>query len=409
MHVRSAAVELTAGRVRGHDGAYLGIPYAAPPVGSRRWAPPAPVSDWAGELDALAFGPPPPQPHRVPLSDFAWGPMPPGDEDCLYLNVWTPRGGEGGPWPVLVFVIGGGFTIGWTGSGVDTGARLADAAEVVVVTFSYRLGSLGFAFGNWGLRDVLAALEWVHREIGAFGGDPERVTLGGQSAGAALVADLLVAPAASGLFTQALLHSPPLPEAAQEPLRRARWDDALSADRSTPTDAVVARHESLLREGEWAGTRGGALPTLDDVLPASPLDTADARRDIPVLVGTTRDEATFLLRTGGREAPDDRVSALTRDLFETPTHRWASARREAGGRVHLFRIDHRSPDARLGALHTIDVPLLFGTFPDSEVARHYVADDSSTRAVSDSMQHDWARFLHGDDPGWPPDAPHIIG
>src|SRR6185295_17029025 len=172
---------------------------------------------WTGELDALTFGPPPPQPHRLPLSDFAWGPMPPGDEDCLYLNVWTPRGGDGGPWPVLVFVIGGGFTIGWTGSGVDTGARLADAAEVVVVTFSYRLGSLGFAFGNWGLLDVLAALEWVQREIAAFGGDPARVTLGGQSAGAALVADLLVAPAADGLFAQALLHSPPLPEAAQEP------------------------------------------------------------------------------------------------------------------------------------------------------------------------------------------------
>ena len=87
---------------------------------------------------------------------------------------------------MLVFVIGGGFTIGWTGSGVDDGARLADAAEVVVVTFSYRLGSLGFAFGNWGLLDVLAALEWVQREIAAFGGDPARVTLGGQSAGAAL-------------------------------------------------------------------------------------------------------------------------------------------------------------------------------------------------------------------------------
>jgi para-nitrobenzyl esterase len=409
VRVRSAGVELTTGRVRGHDGAYLGIPYAAPPVGARRWAPPAPVAAWAGELDALTFGPPPPQPHRVPLSDFAWGPMPPGDEDCLYLNVWTPRGGDGGPWPVLVFVIGGGFTIGWTGSGVDNGARLADAAEVVVVTFSYRLGSLGFAHGNWGLLDVLAVLEWVQREIGAFGGDPARVTLGGQSAGAALVADLLIAAAADGLFTQALLHSPPLPEAAQDPARRARWDQALSADRTASADAVVARHEALLREGEWAGTRGGALPTLDDVLPVSPLDAPDARLDIPVLVGTTRDEATFLLRTGGREAPDERVSTLTRTLFEAPTQRWAAARRAAGGRVHLFRIDHASPDPRLGALHTIDVPLLFGTFDDSDIARHYVAADSSTRAVSTSMQHDWGRFLHGGDLGWPADAPHVIG
>jgi para-nitrobenzyl esterase len=407
VRVRSAGVELTTGRVRGRDGAFLGIPYAAPPVGELRWRPPAPVEPWAGELDAWSFGPPPPQPHRVPRSDFAWGPMPPGDEDCLYLNVWTPSGGDG-PWPALVFVIGGGFTIGWTGSGVDTGARLADAAEVVVVTFSYRLGSLGFAHGNWGLLDVLAVLEWVQRDIRAFGGDPARVTLGGQSAGAALVADLLVAPAADGLFAQAMLHSPPLPEAAQPRERRTRWDHALAADRSTPAEAVVARHEALLCEGEWAGTRGGALPTLDDVLPTSPLDAPDARLAVPVLVGTARDEATFLLRTGGREAPDERVSALTRDLFEAPTQRWVQARREAGGHVHRFRIDHAAPDPRLGALHTIDVPLLFGTFPDSDIARHYVADDDRTRAVSESMQRDWARFLHGEDLGWPAGEPHVI-
>jgi para-nitrobenzyl esterase len=369
-----------------------------------RWHSPAPVSPWAGELDCLAVGPPPPQPHR-PISDFAWGPIPPGSEDCLYLNVWTPRGGEG-DWPVLVFVIGGGFTTGWTGSGVDTGARLAEAAQVVVVTFSYRLGSLGWAYGNWGLHDVLAVLEWVQREIAGFGGDPGRVTLGGQSAGAVLVADLLVSPAASGLFAQAMLHSPPLPEAAQDPARRARWEAALAVDRSTPAESVVARHEALLREGEWVGTRGGALPTLDDLLPASPLDAPDARLSVPVLVGTCRDEATFLLRTGGREAPDDRVSALTRDLFEAPTQAWARARRDAGGRVHLFRIDHSSYD-RFGALHTIDVPLLFGTFLDSDVARHYVTDDSSTRAVSERMQHDWARFFHGDAPSWP--ELHVVG
>jgi para-nitrobenzyl esterase len=402
--VRSAAVELTTGRIRGRDGAFLGIPYAAPPVGSRRWAPPAPVSPWAGELDCLAFGPPPPQPHR-PISDFAWGPIPPGSEDCLYLNVWTPRSGDG-EWPVLVFAIGGGFTTGWTGSGVDTGARLAEAAQVVVVTFSYRLGSLGWAFGNWGLHDVLAVLHWVQREIATFGGDPARVTLGGQSAGAVLVADLLVSPAASGLFTQAMLHSPPLPEAAQDLARREHWESALSADRSTTADDVVARHEALLSEGEWVGTRGAALPTLDDTVPASPLDAPDARLDIPVLVGTTRDEATFLLRTGGREASDEQVSRLTAHLFRDPTEQWARARREAGGCVHLFRIDHSSYED-FGALHTIDVPLLFGTFRDSEVARHYVTDDDPTRAVSEQMQHDWSRFLHGESLDWP--ELHIIG
>jgi para-nitrobenzyl esterase len=398
-------VSTRSGRVRGLDDAtFLGIPFAAPPVGPLRWAPPAPVEPWAGELDAVAIGPPPPQPHR-PISDFAWGPIPPGDEDCLYLNVWRPRSGEG-PWPVLVFLIGGGFTTGWTGSGVDDGAALAEAAQAVVVTFSYRLGSLGWAFGNWGLRDQLAVLEWVQREIGAFGGDPAAVTLGGQSAGAACVADLLVSPASEGLFARAFLHSPPLPEAAGAPEARARWERGLGVSRSTPAAEVVARHEALLREEAWQGTRGAALPTLEaGLLPVSPLEAPAARLEIPVLAGTTRDEATFLLRTGGREASDEQVERLTAHLFRDPTERWALDRIEAGGRVHRFRIDHPSPDPRLGALHTIDVALLFGTF--GEVARHYVADDEPTRELSRRMQREWGRFLHGEDLGW--DGLQVLG
>jgi para-nitrobenzyl esterase len=405
---RSASVELSGGRLQGRDGAYLGIPYAAPPVGARRWAPPAPVQPWAGELDALAFGPPPPQPVR-PISDFAWGPIPAGDEDCLYLNVWVPRSGAG-PWPVLVFFIGGGFTVGWTGSGLVNGAALADAAQVVVVTPTYRLGSLGWAFGNWGLLDQVAALEWVAREIAVFGGDPARVTVGGQSAGAACVADLLVCPAADGLFAQAMLHSPPLPEAAGDPERRARWERDLGVTRQLPAADVVARHEALLREGEWQGTRGAAHPTRDaEALPVSPLEAPEARIDVPVLVGTTRDEATFLLRTGGRDAPDERCERLTASLFREPTERWARSRAQAGGRVHLFRVDHASPDPRLGALHTIDVPLLFGTFATSDVGRHYVADDERTREVCAWMQAQWRRFFHGEDLAWPAGEARVVG
>jgi para-nitrobenzyl esterase len=402
----SGVVETRAGRVRGLDAAtFLGIPFAAPPVGERRWAPPAPVEPWSGELDATAFGPPPPQPHRVPISDFAWGPIPPGDEDCLYLNVWTPSSGDG-PWPVLAFVIGGGFAIGWTGSGVDDGAALAEAAQAVVVTFSYRLGSLGWAFGNWGLRDQLAVLEWVQREIGAFGGDPGAVTLGGQSAGAACVADLLVSPASEGLFARAFLHSPPLPEAAGATDARARWEHDLGVTRDTPAAEVVARHEVLLREEAWRGARGAALPTVEEgLLPVSPLEAPDAGLEVPVLVGTMRDEATFLLRTGGREASDEQVERLTAHLFREPTERWAEERAAAGGRVHRFRIDHPSPDPRLGALHTIDVALLFGTF--GEVARHYVADDEPTRELSGWMQREWARFLHGEELAW--DGLQVLG
>ena len=184
----------------------------------------------------------------------------------------------------------------------------------------------------------------------------------------------------------------------------------MGVDRSTSASDVVARHEALLREGEWQGTRGAALPTLDDaVLPASPLDQPGARIDIPVLVGFNRDEATFLLRTGGRDAPDEDVQRLSAHLFTEPLQRWARARAASGGAVDLFRIDHTSPDPRLGALHTIDVPLLFGTFASSEVARHYVAADERTRAVSEGMQRDWARFLHGESLGWGAETPHAIG
>jgi para-nitrobenzyl esterase len=413
--VRSAAVVETAtGRVRGRAGAYLGIPYAR----ARRFGAPEPPAPWTGELDATAPGPPAPQPQR-PISAFAHGPLPPASEDCLTLNVWTPAGDDG-PWPVLVWAIGGGWTIGWAGSGVYDGAALAEAARVVVVNFNYRLGSLGWLYvdgGNFGLLDHVAVLEWVRENVAAFGGDPDRVTLGGQSAGAANVGDLLVSPLGEGLFSRAVLHSPPLPEAANDPERGTRWAEALAARvaaadtarpaahlaalRAAPPERIVAEHEALLAEPDWRGTRGAAWPIRDGrVLPASPLERPDARLDVPVLVGTTRDEATFLFRTGGRDAPDEQVERVTRELFTAPTQQWARERAAAGGEVHLFRIDHPSPDPRLGALHTIDVPLLFGTFRTSEVGRHYVDDDEPTRAVSEAMQRDWARFLHGGEPGW---------
>ncbi len=409
-------VRTSGGAVRGEDGAYLGIPYAR----ARRWGVPEPAA-WDGVLDADRPGPPAPQPLR-PISKFAHGETPPGAEDCLTLSVWTPRSGDG-PWPVLVWSIGGGWTVGWAGSSIYDGAALAEAAQAVVVTFTYRLGSLGWLYhpdlggGNWGLRDHVAVLEWVRDNVGAFGGDPARVTMGGQSAGAANVAGLLCSPLAGGLFARAILHSPPLPEAGNDPARGARWADALRArvdDAATaPAEAIVAAHEALLAEPDWRGTRGAAWPTLDPAtLPVAPLDAPAARIDVPVLVGTTRDEATFLFRAGRPPTAEDdepRVRDVTERLFTAPTQAWAAARGEAGGAVHRFRVEHASPDPRLGALHTIDVPLLFGTFATSAVARHFVADDAATRAVSAAMQAAWGRFLHGGEPGWPAEEIAVIG
>ena len=179
----------TAGDVRGHrDGevwAFLGIPYAAAPVGERRFAAPEPPAPWTGVRDADAFGPAPPQPDR-PIGVWFHGPTPSTDEDCLSLNVWTPAVGDGEARPVLVWIHGGGWALGFSGSPLFHGARLAAAIDAVVVTINYRLGSLGWLnhpalaatpggpAANWGLQDMAAALAWVRDNAAAFGGDPSR-------------------------------------------------------------------------------------------------------------------------------------------------------------------------------------------------------------------------------------------
>jgi para-nitrobenzyl esterase len=393
-------VRTTRGMVRGYDDRWLGVPFARPPVGPLRWRPPQPLEHWAGEWDATAFAAPPPQPRNA-LSDFAWGEMPDGSEDCLYLNVWRPMSGEGG-WPVLVFLLGGGFLTGWTGADVADGARLAEQAQVVVVTCAYRLGSLGWAFGNWGLRDQLAVLEWVGSEIAAFGGDPQRVTLGGQSAGANCVLDLLVSPQSAGLFQQVIVHSAPLADAAIDPERRARWEASLDAEVGTPAPEVVRRHGELMAMPPWRGGLSGARPALEqELLPCAPIDAPGSAIDRPMMIGCTRDEATFFTRAAGADASDKEVRRVTRQRFHDPTAELAQLRAAAGGRVHTFRIEHPAPDARLGALHGIDVPLLFGTFRSSSTARRFAGDERSTREVSATMQHAWSRFLHSGDPGWP--------
>lgn len=205
-----------AGRASGGALEFLGVPYAV----ADRFAPPGAAPRWVEVRDATRPGPASPHPARE-VCAFTHGELPGTDErDSLVLNVFTPA--LDGERPVLVWIHEGGFAIGHGGASLYHGAALAGAADAVVVTLNYRLGSLGWLAhpdlatspgrpaANWGLLDQIATLEWVRDNVTAFGGDPARVTLAGQSAGALCALDLLVSPGAGGLFSRAILQSPPL-------------------------------------------------------------------------------------------------------------------------------------------------------------------------------------------------------
>lgn len=431
-----------AGAVRGtRVGAaieFLGVPYA----GARRFAAPDPLAPWPGVRDASAPGPAAPQPPR-PAASWTHGPVRSQSEDCLNLNIWTPE--LSGARAVLVFIHGGGFAIGHGAASIYRGAWLAAAGDVVVVTLNYRLGSLGWLAhprlaagpgapaGNWGLLDQIAALRWVADNIAAFGGDPRRVAVVGQSAGALSAINLLTAPPAAGLFRRLVLQSPPMGDLAQGPDRAEAWALALSelatgapgfdadALRRLPAAALVDLHERLLGAPRFRGTRGGALPTLEPfTIPCSATEHPGARAEVDVLIGHTADEGTFFTRapwlepTGGGPSPEE----VTEALIARPLAAWAHSRASAGGRVWRYRFDHPVAGPRLGATHTSEVPLLFGSWrdggPGERLGGHSLPDGlARTEEVSAAIRSSWLAFIRGEPPGWDPlpagDAPGELG
>ena len=463
-------VDVDAGRLRGRSRGpgveFLGVPYATAP----RFAPPGSVAPWVGERDATAIGAASPQPRRA-VAEFTHGATPPTAEECLSLNVFTP--GLRGARPVFVWIHGGGFAIGNGSASLYDGARLAQAADLVVVTINYRLGDLGWLWhpelaaspdapaGNWGLLDQLEALRWVQRNIAAFGGDPAKVTLAGQSAGALSALDLLVCPGADGLFRRLVLQSPPFGDVAQQPEVAIRWAQALSTAcgggaggfdagtlRAAPAARIVDAHERLLEDPAWRGTRGGALPTLDPaVLPDSPRDRPGARAAIDVLIGHTADEGTFFFGSPWRPPPlpeqiagivghlahtdapgalleqyraraaeagrrDDDHSLLieiaTEAMIAGPAAGWARARAGAiaaaapgAGRVFRYVFAHPGAGPALRATHTAEVPLLFGTWRDGSAGERLGGQLPGAETVAAEVVRAWTGFIHDGDPGWP--------
>lgn len=316
-------VNTAQGAVQGlvQDGVYafLGIPYTRPPVGAFRWAPPEAPLGWSGVRLAQVFPPACPQKEFAP-GDTVGKAI--GQEDCLYLNVWTPD--LSGRLPVMVFVHGGGNQQGATGQ-VSGGARLyegknlAKRGGVVVVTLQYRLGALGFMVhpgleaesawgkaGNYGALDQVAALQWVQQNIEAFGGDPARVTVFGESAGAVNVGNLLVMPAAQGLFHRAILQSgsPRLKDYATARAEGVAFAQKLGAAgtaaqqvaylRALPADSLVSGDSSPIAGNGL--TRAPWQPVLDGYwFPQSPFEAIQSGQHhrVPLLVGSNSEEMSL--------------------------------------------------------------------------------------------------------------------
>lgn len=436
-----ATVATRDGKLRGRregDGAvFLGIPFAAPPVGPLRWRPPQAVSGWTGVRDALAFGPDVPQPPDPHFRASAQ------DEDCLFLNVWTPSLAAGARLPVLVWFFGGGFV---GGSGSDDrcdGASLA-AEGAVVVTVNYRCGLFGFlahpalgaesehcVSGNYGLLDQLAALAWVRDNIASFGGDPERVTAFGYSAGSASIALLLTAPAARGLFHRAVLQSPGAgrPLASLQDAERAglALGTDLAALRALPAREVLAR-TSLLTPAVRGLTTPRVLRPIRDgwLLREDERSAFHAGRftSMPLLVGSNVDEGTVLTRAwpvddlaAWRRLVDANFgSAAAEAAALYPAHADAQARpavaamfadtqfnygtrllarsmaaREARTWKYLFT--RRRPGQQDGPHHGDEVGHVFGTLPQAGGVH-----DAVDAALSRAMRKAWVAFAASGDP-----------
>lgn len=351
------------GKVRGQAGqsanSYLGIPYAAPPVGELRWKPPSPPARWSGVRDATEPGNPcMQQPSDTPWGDLA-GPGTPS-EDCLYLNVYTPTRRSLRKRPVMVWIHGGGFTIG-SGAFYDGGV-LAAKGDVVVVNFNYRLGAFGYfahpdlakesphgLSGNYGLLDQQAALRWVRENIAAFGGDPGNVTIFGESAGGGSVCHNLVSPRSAGLFHRAIAQSGcgfTLPTQAEQERSGAAWAGSLGC-----TDVACLRGKSA-EEVLTAATSPTArwTPNVDGkVLPRQVTEALERGRfhRVPILQGTTADEGRLTVATtydlAGRRLTAEEFPAAVRAIYGDRTD-------EILARYPLS--DYGTPAEALGAILT---------------------------------------------------------
>ena len=449
-------VACPAGDIEGQETAacrqFLGIPFAQPPLGPRRLAPPAPLPP--GRRQATRARPAPPQ-----LAGKALALRPVGaiDEDCLHLNIQAPC--ASGPHPVWVWIYGGGFTNGDARDPIHEAAQLVEKHQVLVVTLNYRLGLLGFPplseAANLGLLDQQAALHWVKANIEAFGGNPKQVTVLGESAGGMSILAQLTLAGSEGTFQRAVIQSaatsPWLDEAAVA--RCQHWlegtlgtPDLLPALRALPLGKLLALGAAMdealrpvLGHGVFRPQQGQAG------LGASEEEgiTRAAETGLPLLLGCNADEQRLFLfaqrgleeqaalrrlraglkrstlpappeagalwaayeSTRGPRPPWQRLAAAETDLYyQVPLlRRGAAYLRHARGKggCWLYRFDAPSPalKGQLGASHGLEVPYLFGTLDHASV-RRFAGTDPTRRALAETLQRQWLAFATGEGPTW---------
>ena len=447
---------------------FLGIPYTAPPSGANRFRPPVPAAPWAGVLDCTAAGPAAPQNLE--------NPAPPGsrprkwsEDGCLNLNIWAPP--EDGPArPVMVWIHGGAFLLGANSDAMYDGARLAAAAGVVLVSINYRLGALGFLHladllgpgyedsSNVALLDQLEALRWVRRNIGAFGGDPENITVFGESAGAAAIGTLLGMPSSEGLFHRAIMQS-----GTAERYRRpdesahisAQFLELCGLDKPSAKELLtlpagrLLEAQAALEKRIAAETYAVPLPFQPTVgtpsLPEPPLDgiRRGLNSGVDLLAGTNLNEGSFAveMRPAAPEDPGypDRAAAvlaaagvpsaqapgytealarvLSREpggkeileaaiadsVYRQPTNRLLAARQTAApngaaGRNFAYLFTWRSPamGGKLGACHALDIPFVFRHLDGPEAA--FLTRGAAPQSLSNTMSGAWAAFARTGSP-----------
>jgi len=430
---------------------YRGIPFAAPPVGDLRWRAPQPAAKWQGVRQAAEFSNACWQTQYPAAAAIYQAKLPPLDEDCLYLNIWTPAKSAKDRLPVMVWIHGGGFTRGFAGTRAYDGEALARKGAVIV-TINYRLGIFGFfahpalsaesghhASGNYALLDQIAALQWVQKNIAAFGGDPKRVTVCGESAGSWAVNVLMASPLAKGLFQRAIGESggsfspmKTLAEAEKEGEKLATsLAPAAAADaKSEAADKLEVQSilktlrakpaEELLKSAEMETVR----PMVDGWVVPQAIATifAEGRQnDVPLIVGYNADEGTALapqaanlnvmMFTGGvyqrygsladaflkiyPAASDEQAvlsfySAFRDQQFGWEMRTWARMATKTGHQpAYLYYFSHRPPgpqSERLRAFHASEIPYVFGTFfwPFPWV--------DTDKELSDAMTSYWVNF-----------------